>query len=439
MQVIDFAQQYTAHLKIENMKRIQLIIIMLIGVSNAFSQQITLKDCFAEAEKNYPLLVQQELWQQSFAETNTMFNKNWYPQVDLNAQATYQSDVTRVSIPLPTITIPVPEKDQYKATLDVKQLIWDGGSINREKGVKRIENSIEQQKITIDLYRFKERIAQIYFRILLTDESINLTKLMIGDLDTRLKTIESGVKNGVVLQSSADRLKVEILKQQQRVTELQTDRNTNITSLNTLLGTTYSVDAALSLPQITISGNNFQLRPEMQLFELQQQQFSAKMKTVTTKNMPRLSVFAQGGYGRPGLNMFDPDFQFFYIAGLRLNWSLWNWNNGSNEKKIYSIAGQLIDKQKEIFTRNTNLQLQQQQAEMNKAETLLKTDDEIIALQTALKRTAATQFENGFLSANDYLNELNSETMSKMNKKLHEIQLAMAKLNYQFANGNITF
>ncbi|MEI6349051.1 MAG: TolC family protein [Bacteroidota bacterium] len=421
------------------MKQIKLLLILLFGITQIFGQQIMLKECFLEAEKNYPLLIQQDLWQQSFAETNSILDKNWLPQVDLNAQATYQSDVTVVSIPFPNINIPTPEKDQYKATLDIKQLIWDGGSIGKEKGVKKIENNIEKQKISIDLFKLKERIAQIYFRVLLTDESINLTKMMIEDLNTRLKTIESGIKNGVVLQSSADRLKVEILRQQQRITELQTDRNTNVTALNTLLGTNYASEAKLIIPEIAITITNIQLRPELQLYELQQQQFSAKMKTVSTKNLPKLSAFAQGGYGRPGLNMFDLDFQFFYIAGLRLNWSLWNWNNGSNEKKMYSIAGQLVDKQKEIFARNTNLQLQQQQAEMTKAETLLKTDDEIITIQTSLKVTASKQFENGTISANDYLNELNAELISKLNKKIHEIQLVMSKINYQFATGNITF
>jgi outer membrane protein TolC len=219
------------------MKQIKLLIILLFGITPIFGQQITLKECFLEAEKNYPLIIQQDLWQQSFAETNSILDKNWLPQVDLNAQATYQSDVTVVSIPFPNIKIPTPEKDQYKATLDIKQLIWDGGSIGKEKGVKKIENNIEKQKISIDLFKLKERIAQIYFRILLTDESINLTKMMIEDLNTRLKTIESGIKNGVTLQSSADRLKVEILRQQQRITELQSDRNTNIIALNTLLGT----------------------------------------------------------------------------------------------------------------------------------------------------------------------------------------------------------
>jgi len=56
-----------------------------------------------------------------------------------------------------------------------------------------------------------------------------------------------------------------------------------------------------------------------------------------------------------------------------------------------------------------------------------------------LKKTAATQFENGTISANDYLNELNAETISKLNKKMHEIQLVMSKLNYQFATGNLEF
>jgi len=207
------------------MKQPFLILFMFLSTATGFSQQITLKDCFTEAEKNYPLLVQQELWQQSFAETNAMLNKNWLPQVDLNAQATYQSDVTQISLPIPNLKMPTFEKDQYRATIDVKQLIWDGGTIGKEKGVKKIENSIEQQKVAIDLFKLKERITQIYFRILLTDESIGLTKLMINDLDTRLKTIEAGIKNGVILQSSADRLKVEMLRMQQRITELQTDRN----------------------------------------------------------------------------------------------------------------------------------------------------------------------------------------------------------------------
>ena len=417
------------------MKNKIITLILLINISFSFAQQITLNDCFKQAEKNYPLLIQQEIWQKSFSETNALMNKNWLPQVDFNAQATTQSDVTKVPIKLPNLTIPETDKEQFKATIDVKQLIWDGGSINKERSVKKVENSIEQQKISIDILKLKERISQVYFRILLIDENINILKLQTDDITTRLKSVQAAIDNGVVIKSNADRLKVEILKLKQRLSELQNDRETSINTLNLIIGSKLEKDAILISPQIKPIAINLNKRPEMELFELQKQQFLARSKTVTSKNMPRLSAFAQGGYGKPGLNMFDPEFQFFYIAGLRLNWTLWNWNSGKNEKNIYSLATQIIDKQKDIFTLNTKIQIEQQQAEITKYETLLKTDNDIIELQTSIKKSATSQFDNGTLSANDYLNELNAENMAKLNLKLHEVQLIMAKVNLQLIIG----
>jgi len=417
------------------MKNKIITLILLINISFSFAQQITLNDCFKQAKKNYPLLIQQEIWQKSFSETNALMNKNWLPQVDFNAQATTQSDVTKVPIKMPNLSIPESDKEQYKATFDVKQLIWDGGSINKERSVKKVENSIEQQKISIDILKLKERISQVYFRILLIDENINILKLQTDDITTRLKSVQAAIDNGVVIKSNADRLKVEILKLKQRLSELQNDRETSINTLNLIIGSKLEKDAILISPQIKPIAINLNKRPEMELFELQKQQFLARSKTVTIKNVPRLSAFAQGGYGKPGLNMFDPEFQFFYIAGLRLNWTLWNWNSGKNEKNIYSLATQIIDKQKDIFTLNTKIQIEQQQAEITKYETLLKTDNDIIELQTSIKKSATSQFDNGTLSANDYLNELNAENMAKLNLKLHKIQLIMAKVNLQLIIG----
>lgn len=53
---------------------------------------------------------------------------NYLPKVNFNAEATWQSDVTKVNIPMPGISIPPPHNDNYKLTIDVSQLIWDGGA-----------------------------------------------------------------------------------------------------------------------------------------------------------------------------------------------------------------------------------------------------------------------------------------------------------------------
>jgi hypothetical protein len=52
-------------------------------------------------------------------------NKAKLPKIDLNAQATYQSDVTSLPISLPNVTVNPPNKDQYRA-VDVNQLIYNG-------------------------------------------------------------------------------------------------------------------------------------------------------------------------------------------------------------------------------------------------------------------------------------------------------------------------
>jgi hypothetical protein len=56
-------------------------------------------------------------------------NKAKLPKIDLNAQQ-HQSDVTSLPITLPNVTVNPPNKDQYRTTVDVNQLIYNGGLID---------------------------------------------------------------------------------------------------------------------------------------------------------------------------------------------------------------------------------------------------------------------------------------------------------------------
>ena len=97
------------------------------------------------------------------------------------------------------------------------------------------------------------------------------------------------------------------------------------------------------LPTYTIN------RPELRLFDLQKKSFDVQEKLITAKNMPRVSLFFQGGVGRPGLNMLNPDFAGYYIGGLRLNWNITGFYTYKNEKKILTNNQSAIDIQRETF------------------------------------------------------------------------------------------
>ena len=94
------------------------------------------------------------------------------------------------------------------------------------------------------------------------------------------------------------------------------------------------------------------------------------------------------------------------------------------------------DVQKETFLFNTNFTLKQQNTEVSKLHELLNSDDEIVELRTSVKNAANVQLENGAISVNDFLKEINSEDQARQDRLLHEIQLLNAFYNYQNTSGN---
>src|ERR1041385_5644615 len=101
-------------------------------------------------------------------------------------------------------------------------------------------------------------------------------------------------------------------------------------------------------------------RPEMMLYNYQSQMFTAQQQLNNTKIMPRFGLFVQGGYGRPALNLLQPNFDTYYIGGLRLSWNLSNLYNSKRDKQQLDINIQGVDVQRQAFLFNTKLTLQQQ-------------------------------------------------------------------------------
>ena len=144
----------------------------------------------------------------------------------------------------------------------------------------------------------------------------------------------------------------------------------------------------------------------------------------------------QAGVGRPALNMPSNDNQSYYIGGLRLSWSLSGFYTIKKEKALLDLNQQTIDLQRETFLFNTNFTLKQQNSEINKYNSLLLTDGQIVALRTSVKTAAAAQLENGVINTNDYMREVNAEDQARQNKIIHEIQLLMAQYAQQNTTGN---
>ncbi len=420
------------------MRQFILFIILWLASLAVHAQPgtpLTLDNCQALAQQNYPLARQRELIAKSTDYTIQNASIGYYPQVNINGQATYQSDVTQVPIKVPGQTIPTISKDQYKLYGEITQTLYDGGMIKTQKETVIANAEIEKQKIEIELYKLKERINQLYFGVLLVDEQLVQVDIIQRDIQSGISKINAAIANGVALKSSADALQAEYLKTGQRMIELKAARTAYLNMMGLFINQTLDESTRLQKPSTPNISPTIQ-RPELLLFYNQSKLLDAQSKMIGVKSLPKVNLFLQAGVGRPALNMLDNSFTGYYIGGLRFTWSISSLYTTRKERAILGINYDLLEAQKETFLFNTNLALKQQSAEVAKLEELIKSDREILTLRTKIKTTALAQLENGVINSNDYVREVNAEDQAKQNKLLHELQLLMTQYNQQTTTGN---
>ena len=407
------------------------ILLLIFSIASYSQQKLTIEECYALAEKNYPLAKQINLLQQKSTYEIDALNKAKLPKIDLNAQATYQSDV----IGLPT-TLPGVEslnKDQYRATLDVNQLLYNGGMIAANTKLKEAQTLTQQQQVEVNLYQLKSRINYSYMMILLWQDQRELLFAKQNTIYSKIKEVKSGVKNGAILPASEQVLEAELLKLEQALTENSFQRIKEIQNLSSLTTTTIAENAVLERPITAFKANG--TRPEMKFFDLQQDQIEASKNIIAKSNSPKLNAFGQAGYGNPGLNMLNNSFEDFYIVGLKLNWNVLDWNKSKTDKQALDIAKEVVATEKETFETNNQMQLNELQSEISKIEIIIKTDSQIIHLREKVVQSSDSQLRNGVITSSDYLTELNQFFDAKTNQKIHQTQLELAKINYQTSKG----
>ena len=419
------------------MKRIIVFFYLLCALELAQAQThgpLTIEKCYELATQNYPLIKQRELISSTQDYSISNANKAFIPAITINGQQSYQSDVTQVPFQSPEMNIEPISKNQYKVYGEVTANLYDGGIIKNQKLSYKATAQIDEQKLEVELYKLKDRINQLFFGILLLDAQVEQNQLLKDDVQRGLRKAEAAIENGVSLKSSADVLKAESLKVDQRAIELKATRSAYVEMLGLLTGQSLNDSTKLEKPKSLVTAESI-TRPELLLYDYQRKAIDIQNKILTTRNLPKLSGFFQGGYGRPALNMLNNQADAYYIGGIRLNWTISGFYTFKKEKALLDLSRRNLDLQKETFLYNTNITLKNQQGEVTKLQNILSSDDEIIQLREKIKNTASAQLENGVINSNDYLREVTAEDQARKDKIMHEIQLLLAQYNLHTTAG----
>lgn len=416
-----------------------VIFVLNMGFIQAQSidapEGISIDQCYAWSMENYPLIKQLELIDKTTDYNLRNALTGNLPQMNLNGQATYQSAVTELPIELPNVEIPSISQDQYKVYADIYQPLTNFRNVKLNQNLIEQGGEIEKQKLEVELYKLKERINQIFFGSLMLQEKLLQFGIITSSLDSASAKIEAAIANGLATPNDKLILDVERISLDQEIEETKANQNAFLIMLSSLTGQSITDAKSLLKPVSMPSSGNIN-RPELQLFDLQNQAILTQAKQLDNSLMPNIGLFAQAGYGRPALNFLSNDFDFYYIGGLKVNWNISNLYNFKRSKNSLLLGSDRIAIQKETFLLNTNLAETQQSTEISKLQSLLISDQKIIQIREEILAYAEVQLSNGLITSLDFVNYFNEVKKARQSLALHEIQLLLAEATLQVTTGN---
>ena len=421
--------------------RKKLLLLSVLAVLFPAVRAQSLEECRQAAEHNYPIIRQYDLIARTTELTVRNIQKAWFPQISVTAQGSYQNKVTawpenlqglfsQMGLQLQGLS-----RDQYKVGIDVRQTLFDRGTIGSRREIARGEGAVQAAQTEVDLYKIGQRVHEMYFALLLLDEQLRLNADANALLRSNEQQLAAMLKSGTASAGDFENVKAERLSAEQQQTELLSQRQTLQRLLSLFCGIPVDSIRRPAVPNLP-SGEN--KRPELRLFDCRLQLTDAQEKALDAQLLPQLGLFAQGYYGNPGLNIFEDMMKRRWswngIAGLKLTWNLSALYTHRNEKSKLRVQRELIENARQQFLFNNRLDETQQSENVRRFRAIAQRDGEIIALRTAVRKAAESKLAHGIIDVNGLLREINKENAAKTQQAIHEIDMLKAMYDLKFSH-----
>lgn len=419
------------------MKQSLILLSLMVLFGNAFSQSeretLTLEECYQILYTENPVTDKIRMSRHISDLNQRIAQSGWYPDIQLNASASYQSDVVEFPFDAPNFNIPTFSKDHYNVSLNITQPIYDGGRTSAARELEEDSGDVSEASLESDLLRIKEQVDRVYFGILILQVQRRINATAISDFEEQLEIVTSQVENGMLLPGNEASLKAEILKRKQEQTKLNYDIIAGLESLAEILETDKFLTHKLQLPEKENWKrlNDSSVRPELVLIETRQDLLGAQKNLTNADKLPTVSLFVRPSYGRPGFNFFEDDLHFNWIVGLQARWSFKNAWNSSIKKDVIDLQKKQLEEDRTLFNRQQSVAIRRLEREINSLEEQIQRDKEIVQLLDEVAEEKRNLVDKGVSSVTEYITAQNDKTRAELQLELRKIQRVQAIINYE--------
>lgn len=420
------------------------VTFLFLVAGNISGQTISLDYCKQKVRQNHPIGTNATITDSIASLKKKNIKTEWLPQINLNGQASYQSDAMKLDMLMPdTSRRPVgftkksieTDHDQYKVWLDATQIIFDGGLNKARREFSDLSYKSDVLSANAEINKVLDQTTQMYYAIILNRSNKKLVEVLVNTYDTKLKQVNSLISQGMMMESDRDNITVEVLKLNQQLFEMDILYKSMLANLSELMGEQIA-DSAKFETQVVSNADSAQMsRPDLAALDAKQEALQYSEKIYKAQRMPRLSAFAQAGYGKPGLNMLSTSFEPYYIIGVNFKWNIFDWNNSARERSIARKQATIVNNQRRAVENNIQILLNSSKSRIVQLENAVVTDAKIVELRSNIARRSADRLDKGLISSTDYINDVNAEMQAKLSLEMHKVQLMQEQNNLQSIYG----
>lgn len=418
---------------------IAFIVLLLPGfkIVAQTPDSLSLGYCYQKVESNYPVVQKRAVQQKITGLNDRMARSALWPDIKVNASASYQSDVTKVPFSAQGTTPTQFSKDHYNVSLGVTQAIYDGGHTSASRMLEKGESQLANIGVETTLWQARGQTEHVYFSILYLRKKEESLNLLIDDLQEQLQTVHAKVEQGVLLKGNANVLEAELMKVKQQRIQNQYDLIAAFQILSELTGETISAEQPLMLPALPIKSffNAEISRSELKAFDAQKELFNVQQELSKVGKRPLVSAFATTAYGRPGLNVFEDDLQAYWIVGVKAQWGFKNWRNAQRKSEVLALQKVKVQADADAFRVQIRSSLNKIEQQIKQLQDQIQLDKKIVELRKNVVQEKKNQLAQGVITSTEYITELNAESQAQLNLKIREVKLIQAKIEYSTQKG----
>ncbi|MBY5993116.1 TolC family protein [Ferrimonas balearica] len=416
--------------------RLSMMLVWLLasGIGAAQAAPLTLSDAWQRLQSASDLLKAEQLATDRARSEREVAGALGHPQLALSGTYAYLDDPIALDLnpalpgfPIPIPTLPLTERDIYRASLVGSWPIYAGGRIQAAQAVKQAELEVRLQEQEIQRRERFTVLVERYFGLQLASQNLALHQSQVAALERHLTNAEKLEGQGQI--ASVERMNAAVAVDQARIARAQAERQHSLAqrALDSLLQLSQVApatrdaipDAPPTLAQL--QQGMARSHPALALFDAKTRQAQGSIAAERGRYKPEVGLF--GSYTLAEDNSILSELEPEWLVGVRVRVPLFS-NDGRGDRVRAAKSAELEARHRKAQTeQDLELLLASQYANLEQARYELNALDSAERLARENRRLRELAFRQGLGTS---LEQVDAD------QRLMEVQLGKARARYQY-------